>query len=275
MKIRCEPLEDRNSCRQCSKTNRECLITAPRRKRQKTVHRVAELEKKIEALTASLGPRESQDETMDSSFPRPFFEPESAKIFEVDAEIARERSARSAASTRKWTREETVYVDVIDNGIVDETTAYLAFQRFHTEMCVYFPIVVFPAATTAQEIRSQKPILFLSILAAGIGVFQPGMQTLLSDELTFILADRIMYRGERSLELVQALLVLMIFYSRPRHQKELNFNQTIHIAATMALDLGMGRRSKKGAFNEKPLFPGVSVVETRRTWLGCYYMCAK
>lgn len=57
LKVRCEP-DDKNppgSCKRCAKANRKCVVTPPTRKRQKkTDSRVSELEKKIDALTASL-----------------------------------------------------------------------------------------------------------------------------------------------------------------------------------------------------------------------------
>ena len=57
LKVRCEP-DPHNPdgpCKRCTKANRNCVVTAPSRKRQKkTDSRVAELEKKIDALTASL-----------------------------------------------------------------------------------------------------------------------------------------------------------------------------------------------------------------------------
>jgi len=53
MKIRCEPLEYQDSCKQCSKTNRECLITTTKRKRQKTVHKIAELEEMLKTNSRS------------------------------------------------------------------------------------------------------------------------------------------------------------------------------------------------------------------------------
>lgn len=280
MKIRCEPLEDRDSCKQCAKVNRECLVTEPRRKRQKTVHRVTELEKKIDALTASLKAKTVSDE-------RKWIPPslraredggKSQKNAEMNSHMAQEYlDARGTENSgqHQIQKEENQYVDVIDRGVIDEQTAYRAFQRYQGEMCQYFPVVVFPPATTGYEIRSRRPYLFLSILTAAISTFRSDLQSILCDELTFILADKIVYRGDRSFELVQAMLVLMQFYSRPKHQTELNFNQIIHIAATMCLDLGMGRRSKRGPFGEKSLFPGIGVAEVRRTWLACYYMCAK
>lgn len=57
LKVRCEP-DDKNPsnpCKRCAKANRSCVVTPPTRKRQKkTDSRVSELEKKIDALTASL-----------------------------------------------------------------------------------------------------------------------------------------------------------------------------------------------------------------------------
>jgi hypothetical protein len=57
LKVRCE-FDDNNPngpCRRCAKANRNCIVTVPSRKRQKkTDSRVAELEKKIDALTATL-----------------------------------------------------------------------------------------------------------------------------------------------------------------------------------------------------------------------------
>ena len=75
---------------------------------------------------------------------------------------------------------------------------------------------------------------------------------------------------------------MTIFYVPPERYEELNFNQLIHIGAVMALDIGMGKRSKIGAYamwkelmDKKQPLPDSNAAETRRCWLGCYYMCAK
>lgn len=89
------------------------------------------------------------------------------------------------------------------------------------------------------------------------------------------MADRVMYRGEKSVELIQALLVLVVHYQRPRQSKELNFLQIVHSAAIMALDLGLGKRStRKGPDGMVPEST-MNEAEARRVWLGCYYLCAK
>ncbi|EWC43623.1 hypothetical protein DRE_01510 [Drechslerella stenobrocha 248] len=60
LKVRCEPdaVNPEGSCRRCAKARRECIFTVPTRKRQKrTDSRVAELERKINRLTATLNAR--------------------------------------------------------------------------------------------------------------------------------------------------------------------------------------------------------------------------
>jgi hypothetical protein len=57
LKVRCEfdPNNHDGPCKRCAKAKRTCVVTVPSRKRQKkTDSRVAELEKKIDALTATL-----------------------------------------------------------------------------------------------------------------------------------------------------------------------------------------------------------------------------
>ncbi|MCJ1244674.1 hypothetical protein MMC30_001873 [Trapelia coarctata] len=60
LKVRCVPGPD-GKCKRCAKAGRPCFVTAPSRKRQKkSDSRVEELEKKIDALTASLQATKNQ-----------------------------------------------------------------------------------------------------------------------------------------------------------------------------------------------------------------------
>jgi hypothetical protein len=53
--VKCIPDPTIPTCKRCAKARRQCIVTAPSRKRQKKADsRVAELEKKIDALTATL-----------------------------------------------------------------------------------------------------------------------------------------------------------------------------------------------------------------------------
>jgi Fungal Zn(2)-Cys(6) binuclear cluster domain len=350
LKVKCE-LDDNNPaapCKRCLKAGRQCVITAPNRKRQKKADsRVAELEKKIDALTASLAARGGGDadvlfehsphqhqpteqpahpghpspapslrphlyadqwnaaprhhlpppsqspqnnphgikrkmggdydySTFGGELPRPFAPNYQAKTTAP--------SYNSMYSSELPKRDEAEYppMDPITHGLTDIPTAKKCFDRYMTELCDHLPIVVFPANTKWEEVRRHKPVLFLAVLAVASGTIRPEIQTRLISEVTRILADRIVYRGEKSMELVQTIQCITTFYQPPERYEELNFNQLIHIAAVMALDLGMGKRFKKGSLalwrshteNKRPL-PDPNSAETRRCWLGCYYMCSK
>nr|KAK5451168.1 hypothetical protein LTR18_001185 [Exophiala xenobiotica] len=331
LKVKCE-LDDNHpsgSCKRCAKANRQCIVTAPSRKRQKkTDSRVAELERKIDALTATLAaqggadgdvtvdPARSQSQIQPPR-PPPYGEqwhgppppvtslsPQQGqqgikrKIADYDyfgGELHKTsspsfKSTGSASHYQPVVSENTRTrndsddlppLDLVDRGIFDLNTARKCFERYMAEMCEHLPLVVFPPGTNADDVRKNKPVLFLAISAVASSTIRPDLQPRLISEITRALADRVIFRGEKSLELVQAIQVTTCFYQPPEKYEELNFNQLIHIAAVMAMDLGMGKRSKRGGpnmwrpynENKRPLSDPNS-AETRRCWLGCYYMCS-
>jgi hypothetical protein len=73
-----------------------------------------------------------------------------------------------------------------------------------------------------------------------------------------------------------------MWYAPPDHFEELKFFQFIHLAVVMALDIGMGRRTRKKGTKQLGLFREIlgkkgahldpDAVETRRAWLGCYLL---
>ncbi|EHY56439.1 hypothetical protein HRR83_002480 [Exophiala dermatitidis] len=341
LKVKCELDENSptGSCKRCAKANRQCIVTAPSRKRQKkTDSRVAELEKKIDALTATLASRggggggPDADFTADTTIahqphavrPGPYggqwpglppppppppqlglqspqnmhqgvkrkstgnydyvggdLHKSSEPLFRSPAPVPPYPPIQAETSRPKSSFDNEASADPVERGLVDVVTARKCFERYMAEMCEHLPMVVFAPGTTAEQVRKTKPVLFLAVLAVASGTIRPDLQQRLITEITRTLADRLINRGEKSLELVQTLQVTTCFYQPPEKYEELNFNQLIHIAAVMALDLGMGKRTKPGGGpswrpypeNKRPLTEPNS-AETRRAWLGCYFMCS-
>lgn len=368
LKVRCE-LDLNNpsgSCKRCTKANRNCVVTVPSRKRQKkTDSRVAELEKKIDALTASLhatrsgpisvehgsetegdhdtpngGGRPNHYEQVtnggysvafdtrqasDSWTPPERFRKPSAtdgrsapppmviagqkrKHQDGHSNVGSTPASQNTSQSDQRTRttilhpflysefpEDTraqrpnpsnQYADVIDKGIINMEEAIRMFNRYTIDMAPQLPVVIFPPGTTAADIRKSKPTLFLAVLCAGSGTDHPDVQRVLTKEVMQIYADHIICRGEKTLELVQALLVSTIWYWPPEHFEELKFYQLIHIAAVMGLDINIGKKTKvhkfkvggTGLWRDHPWrrapFPDNDTLEAKRAWLGCYFMCS-
>ncbi|KAL2370178.1 hypothetical protein RJ035_003540 [Blastomyces gilchristii] len=365
LKVRCDPHPDTpdGPCKRCAKANRRCVVTVPTRKRQKKADsRVAELERKIDALTASLQAtraRNGSNAAGSGGVGSPVLRSGSAaedlpaarwmggvqhhgsesrrattggsmaglagnkryasgefKSRFGNAGILVPLAARPHSPTTESTstfydgsnhggdgntpdnwppilptidralkaRYDYEYTDVIDRGVVDTEMALKCFNRYVNDIAPLLPFVVFPPETTMAEVRRTKPILLLAILSISIGIFNADLQTSLLNELFRLFADQVIVKGSKSLELVQAIMLSMIWYTPPDHYEEMKFFQLIHIAATMAMDLGMNRRTKSKAksksmgmwreiMGKKVVMLDPDAPETRRAWLGCYFMC--
>jgi hypothetical protein len=157
------------------------------------------------------------------------------------------------------------------------------FNCFVERMSPHMPAIAFPPGTTAADVRKSKPTLFLAILSASSGLSHPALQKILTKEVMGIYADRIVCNGEKTLEIIQALQVSALWYWPPENFEELKFYQLIHIAAVMAIDIGMGKKSKSSSTKAAGLwrdhtwrrtpYPDPESIEARRAWLSCYFLC--
>ncbi|KAI0889755.1 uncharacterized protein GGS22DRAFT_3696 [Annulohypoxylon maeteangense] len=326
LKVKCEPdpANPDGPCKRCAKAGRNCVVTQPTRKRQKkTDSRVAELEKKIDALTASLhasrgGPSTASHTTPSEEptygyghastskdwgappsrdhQPQSAPEPEKRSSYAAPTSMAGQKrkftesnegspdvASASPVPPKSSTGPESE-PDVIDRGIITMSEAAAFFDRFTEDMVPHLPAVVFPEGTTAIEVRKTKPILFLAIMAAASSEI-PKLQRQLVREIMQIFADQIIITGRKSLELIQSLLVSVIWYYPPEHFEELKFYQFVHLAAVMSIDIGLGRKKhnpktrlvpytwRDHPFRKQPL-PDPMSVEARRTWLAVYFLAS-
>ncbi|KAF2216682.1 hypothetical protein CERZMDRAFT_29419, partial [Cercospora zeae-maydis SCOH1-5] len=360
LKVRCDqdPNHPELPCRRCAKASRQCIITAPSRKRQKKADsRVAELEKKLDHLTAVLqqqqqqqqgsavhyspqyahapaptadmqgraytpaaqllppyGPPERQHDpasmqppakrrrTDDHAMPSPALHAPAAPA-EHDARSHSEQdlsnrlrehnrsfdaaaqASNPASTTSSPCRE---FVDRI-NTLVNPALGAQMFNRYVEKLTPHMPAVVFPPGTQAEQVWKEKPLLYAAIVSvASHGVLHPNFSDEVGHETIKEIASIVVVKGGKSIELIQAVQVLSLWYKPPEQSQGTNFYQVIHMAAIMCIDLGLGRRpsamkSRRGPGGSLPEYtpgppPNYSVstdsLEARRAYLGCYYLCA-
>ncbi|MCJ1292504.1 hypothetical protein MMC34_004055 [Xylographa carneopallida] len=363
LKVRCVPDPIRSTCRRCAKAGRQCVVTLPTRKRQKkTDTRVAELEKKIDALTASLqatrnqalsesdgdGDGSDEDKEQGASATHTYnshdqslsaIKTSSSRPAEGELPVATSASPSRLNGKRAWqfyqdtndsTRSEKVsrtrnwgngttpkepieayadshkewpssmsnrpsaqapsrgpltpgheYADVVDRKIIDAEAAGRIFDHYRSKMAPHMPAVVFSTNITAGEVRRTKPILFLAILSVGSYHEYPKHQKTLLREITRVYADSIICKGEKSLELVQALQISTIWYA-PEDYKDAKPYLYINMAVSMAIALGLSQKKK--------YFTGLAIsgwresshlgssamdncaVDNYRAWLACFLL---
>ena len=209
-----------------------------------------------------------------SSTLRPYYLPTESGSNNATPKSGGEGSAptvKGSGSESDPTQSEPLIDQALNRGLIDWQTVCIAFDRYKFQMSQYFPFVVFPTDTDPGSVKEQQPLLFFAIITAATGSIHASSKSELGNMLTMDLALRIMYRGERTLEIIQAVLVQLSFYARAKHMRELNFNQMVHIASIMALDLGLGRRSHRSLSTQTPGQHQLESLASRRAWLGCYY----
>jgi hypothetical protein len=174
------------------------------------------------------------------------------------------------------------------NNLIDPELASAIFERYVTEYVPHLPVVVFPPGTTAAQLWKEKPIIYVCILsAASNGKVAPEIVTQLSREAMGAIADCVVRSGAKSLELIQAMQVLALWYKPPEQWAQTNFYQVIHMASVMGFDIGLNKRfnavqARRGFAGPRANCPpgtfnlpqDSGTIEARRAWLGCFYLCS-
>ena len=170
--------------------------------------------------------------------------------------------------------------DAVDRGLISTAMANELFSHYMQNMVPHMPVVTFLVNTNWESVRKASPILFLAIMSVASGQDYPSVQALLKEEVMSILGKRIIVNGEKSIELVQALQVVTIWYW-PEPNGNSKYYQLIHIATIMAMDLGIDRKPR---IPREQMFhlPGTDAslndtetAESRRAWLGCYLLSSR
>jgi hypothetical protein len=313
-------------CERCLASRRECIIPAPRKRDKKTGKAtVAVLEKRIDALLASLKDKRENSEnktpgdlrldapqsgeaiplvggagsrtTFQAKLPESFVPtqtPPTVPAFNLpEGLIGGERSRNdkriplSFFIPRPPRNDELFQKDVVSQGYVSLEDAERVYHRFITKMLPLFPVILLPEDTTVMSLRRHKPALFLQILAVGSTILGPETQEFLAKEALRGYADRILLRGEKSLDLIQALQLSVVWYHPPGNFEEIRFYQPVSLAAGMCLELGLGQEPRPSVSK----FPSIGLptlhsgpprgstapadtqADGKRAWLVSYFLC--
>ncbi|OOQ86316.1 C6 zinc finger domain protein [Penicillium brasilianum] len=315
LKVRCLPKPSTpNQCQRCAKAKKACVFVAAqrRRPRKRTDSRVTQLEKEMRMMRSLLKDRiceESGPESPEGSEGSP---DKSGQMDFHDHLGPLPETAASAAGSERYMDYAPEFVnttqptmsgagplsaspsmswlhlnflpdtntpppeDVVDRGIISLEDAEELVAFFLHQPASFFPLVVLPSSTTAAQLRQTKPILFLSVISAAAISIDAGLAGVLNREIVRLYAERFFVQGEKSLELVQALLIMTIFYYPPGSPLKLQFYQYTHIASTMALEIGLAtkrRVSKKNGDRENWHEPYDELLaEQARALLACYHL---
>ncbi|KAF7181895.1 hypothetical protein CNMCM7691_001283 [Aspergillus felis] len=224
----------------CQKSGKPCIdaTTQPGKRQRQLNERILEVQSQIELMLSSA-------ELQNSAGDKP---PSSEDTLHSPSELSRntqpDRNLFINGNPGMEDLESSIQSWLADHITdLDDRTAETIFGRYLTNMAPKLPVVVFAPGTTAADVRSGNPLLFLAILDVASSGF---------------LYDRIApATWYRTIEPVEP-------------GEQMDIYQISHTAANMALIMRLGE-----TLNAKS---GGSVhaesLEARRVWLGCHYICS-
>ncbi|KAF4962371.1 hypothetical protein FSARC_9537 [Fusarium sarcochroum] len=279
-KIRCipDPSDSRSlseKCNRCRKLDIDCVFNAPatRKRRRRNETRIHELEQKLEEVQRAVATERQKDLCIP-----PISEASITPASTHDSFLSSGRfsdTSPGTSSLRDTTDELSAKGDPVSRGIVEESLAEELCIKFCTELLPHYPLVLPDALLSWRALQQDRPALFRAILATASSSFRPNLWTPLFRDAERYVMEQAMIYGRKSIDLIQAALVLVTWSHPPDKFQDLNFGQFVNVAATMVIDL---RSSNDERYQVPPADPDVlrtkEYLEIARTFSACYFLCS-
>jgi hypothetical protein len=167
--------------------------------------------------------------------------------------------------------------DIIDRGLVTLQSAELALDRFRHNAAKHFPFVILPVDAPTESVRRANPYLFLAIVAA-MSFHQPDLQYQLGEEARTQFIQRLFFNGDRTLDLLQGLLVYTTWYSYFNRREKQDVFLLAQLCVTLTQELSLdktGNRQDNSSMSGSrgdPMSLLLSKNAQKRAYLGTYYL---
>ena len=238
-KVRCLASLDPSSaqCQRCAKAGKVCIFAPPikRRQRKRTDVRVAELEKEVmkmrDLMKSSNRPlppsseQGSESDEQESGTKDSSMEPGGRRASTrttstlahhpptVPTDTERRSPLRIYEPRDPLRYEES---DIVERNVIDAETAQSLLNTWRNKLTYACPGIILNDDWTAAHLRKQKPLLFHAVMAASSHSQGSALSDALEDEAVYLIARSAFINGFKSVECVQALLVLVAYYSPPK-----------------------------------------------------------
>ncbi|KAK6356233.1 hypothetical protein TWF718_000605 [Orbilia javanica] len=273
MKIKCVPVPKSNKCEACLRLVRPCESPGPIKPRIKQAQKFQELERRIELLTSALQPEKARtdvDPLLNYGQKKPIEAiPSQTATFAVgeSPEYAEDFLTKHQYSQIPVSPQSNLGTgDVIDEGAIDISTASNLLSYWKDNIRPIFPIIQFSADQDVHSVRRNTPVLFITILTITSASIEPTFLDRLLLRLNNLFAQEVFVLGNRSLDLLKALILFSQYHIQPREAKTFPLTQHVYNAMAMASDLMLEEKIKATA-NE----PNESTFEACRLLLGIYF----
>ncbi|KAJ5837131.1 hypothetical protein N7447_003157 [Penicillium robsamsonii] len=304
LKVRCLPSSQPGTCLKCVASKKTCVFLErpPRPPRHKPKHgskaRLCALESKVDTLIAfasqsqlvqGKGPSQYEAGSLENGLST------YSSTYSHGGRDSTPNSSHNSTNLSSFDQAPYRWDDypkingkpcpelLLECGLsIDAADGFLG--QFRT-MTSYFPFFVVPSQTTVLTMCKEQPFVLVAALAAATSSDRK-LQKSLGDKFRTCALHAVMVHNERSLDLLNGILVYLAWYHFYYIPKKEQFNQLLHIAISMVGDLGLNlrpadamsakiglrlahyRKVSTHSANHDEFFSR----EARRAYLGCFYI---
>ncbi|MCJ1393791.1 hypothetical protein MMC18_006667 [Xylographa bjoerkii] len=262
----------------CNRMRKECIRQAPVHRKQRIAKstRVAQLESKLDSIVTLLASTQQNQNA--------YLSPESTHS-DAREPLQRRSSVGSVPAVTEISSTEAGKFE--GNGLSDSILgiglqeAEQLLRLFRSDLAAHFPFVIVPDGSV-EKLHRLRPVLVMAILVAA-SFRSLSQQRERAEKLLKYLSLHILLQGEKSLDLLQGLLVFAAWH-QCRFSSRSAFTSILQLAAGLVLDLGLNKPPATIDRHNLVLSAingvhGLSAAchqrrtnEERRALLGCFYL---
>ncbi|KAF2503286.1 hypothetical protein BU16DRAFT_555293 [Lophium mytilinum] len=267
-KIRCLPREGSNVCQRCYQYNTECFIPESRRPKRQTRHIRNRMDQLEQSLTSIMGilatatPGVAAQDTPGISHPTPI---SSARL-----SVAASQSSETSDDTSRES------IHSVSQELLLESLAY------YRSIGGSFACVQIADPVDVRSFRQERPFLLLAIIVVTRWRHRTD-QTRLEQEFLKDMGERFFVKGEKSMDLIQGLLVYLSWYHFFTPQPSQQGFRLASLAANLVIELGLHKKPQCSSqhdaivgVTQSSISGGLSEFwkrEAQRALIGTYLAC--
>ncbi|KAH8664688.1 hypothetical protein BX600DRAFT_498427 [Xylariales sp. PMI_506] len=291
-------------CKRCAKAGYRCIspTTGLRGKRDSSM-RLARLEEKVDGLVSVLSANQNAYGSPHSGPPSPLINPDHAppastshaeppkshgnrtRLGSQISSASQEQPSQLAGGTLHGRDPFPEQVEVIPSFRMTIEDAQIAINCYREHYIPQFPFVATPSPISVHALQQDKPFLFKVIIWVAAPLSSETQRNM-DEWFRRYIADEMVVKRERRLELLQGLL-LLISWGNNNFNLRCRVSDFIYLAMTLVEDLGLAKTPQfmnRGPYSlvseasAATVVGGPSPKQTRsldeiRACLGCFYVC--
>jgi hypothetical protein len=270
IKIKCELGTTGGSgpCSRCNRLGKECIITPPKRQKD----RVAELEAQVKALTKLLEAQKLKAAN-DAAGTLPDHAGTNGHTDHVNGDPIPQKKRKfsndiheDAVLEHDPKDPESLEVDAFVSG----DTQRRLLDKYLNELLPKFPLCPITGDCEYEAMRKSRALLLQAIVyAASPGLVSTDTQEALGKIIMSLFATEAIADGVKSLELVLAMQIVVMYYRAPRNHTHISAFQLVETFTSMAEKLADDGPFRLPSSSKKITDEELSATDARRAWYVC------